>query len=152
MKEKLALFLGSKSDVDKLSSALRMIKEEGVPYRLNIVSAHRNPDKLRSICKKIENQGIEVAIAAAGLAAALPGFIAAYVNIPVIGVPLTCGSLGGVGSILSIVQVPRGLGLAVSGMDSRGLINAFIFALEVISLKDKSYRKKLIHFKNKFKK
>ena len=152
MKEKLALFLGSKSDVDKLNPALRMITEEGVSYRLNIVSAHRNPDKLRTICKKIESQGVEVAIAAAGLAAALPGFIAAYVNIPVIGVPLTCGSLGGIDSILSIVQVPRGLGLVVSGMDNRGLINAFIFALEIISLKDENYRRKLVHFKNKFRK
>ena len=152
MKEKIAIFLGSKTDTKKIEKALAMLGETKVPYKLNIISAHRNPDKLRRICKRIEQDGIEVIIAAAGLAAALPGFIASYVNIPVIGVPLDCGSFRGMDSFLSIVQVPRGVGLLSSGTDNRGFINAFIFALEILSLKDNNYRKKLIDFKNKFRK
>jgi len=152
MKNKITVILGSKSDIGKLKDGFSILDELGIPYERYIISAHRNPDKLRRLCQKIKKDGTEVVIAAAGLAAALPGFVASYVDIPVIGVPLTGGELDGLSSLLSIVQSPKGLGLVSSGFDKRGFINAIIFSLEIMAIKDKSYQKKIDKLKNKFRK
>jgi len=152
MKNRITIILGSKSDTEKLKDGFALLDELGVLYKRYIISAHRNPDKLRRLCQRMKRDGTEVVIAAAGLAAALPGFVASYMNIPVIGVPLTGGEFDGLDSLLSIVQSPRGLGLVSSGFDKRGFINAIIFSLEILALKDKNYHKKLIKLKNKFRK
>lgn len=151
MEEKIVIILGSKSDVDQIKLGLDILKEFKISYKLEIISAHRNPEKLRKLCLGIEKEGVEVVIACAGLAAALPGFVASYVNIPVIGVALKGGMLDGLDALLSIVSTPKGLGLATTGVGKSGFINAIIFSLQIISLKNKKYAVKLKKVKDKFK-
>ncbi len=151
MGEKIAVVLGSKSDLEKLKEGIRIFKELDIAYRLEIISAHRNPEKLRLFCQSIEGQGIEVVIGCAGMAAALPGFIASYVNIPVLGVALDGGLLDGVDALFSMVSTPKGLGLASTGVGKSAFINAIILALEILSLKDRKYLSKLAALKKKFK-
>lgn len=151
MKEKIAVVLGSKSDVERLKEGLALFDELKIPYRLEVISAHRNPEKLRSFCLSIEKEGVEVVIACAGMAAALPGFVASYVNVPVIGVGLEGGLLDGMDALLSMVSTPKGLGLAVSGVGKSAFVNALILSLEILALGDKNYKTKLTALKNKFK-
>jgi 5-(carboxyamino)imidazole ribonucleotide mutase len=150
MKDKIAIVLGSKNDLEELKSGFDLLKELNISYRLEVISAHRNPEKLRDFCKEIEKQGIEVVIACAGMAAALPGFIASYVNIPVIGVALKGGLMDGLDALFSMVSTPKGLGLAAAGVGKSAFINAIILTLEVLSLKDKQYLSKLKTLKGKF--
>lgn len=151
MKEKIAIVLGSKSDIERLKEGFDILKEIDLAYKLHIVSAHRNPDTLRGLCKNLEKDNIKVVVACAGLSAALPGFIASYVNIPVIGVPLEGGMLDGLDSLLSIVQVPKGLGLVSSGIGKRGFLNALIFSLEILALHDRDFYPQLAQLKKKLK-
>ncbi len=151
MKEKIAIILGSKSDIEKLKQGMDILKELDITHRLEVISAHRNPEKLRKFCQEMEGQGIEVVIGCAGMAAALPGFIASYVNIPVLGVALEGGLLGGVDALFSMVSTPKGLGIASTGVGKNAFINAIILALEILSLKDKEYASKLEVLKKKFK-
>jgi len=151
-KAKIAVILGSKSDKEKLISGFDLLKEYGIPYSLDIISAHRAPDKLRSFCRGLEKKGIEVVIACAGLSAALPGFVASYTELPVIGVPLDAGSLGGVESLLSIVEVPRGIGLVSTGIGKKGFVNAVMFALKLLSSSHNEYRPVFQRLVLKFKK
>ncbi len=150
MDKKIAVILGSKSDLEELKTGFDILKEFSIPYRLEVVSAHRNPEKLRKLCLELEKTGTEVVIACAGLAAALPGFIASYVNIPVIGVALKGGLLDGLDALMSIVSTPRGLGLVSSGIGKAAFVNSIIFALTIIALKDKKYLAKLKAVKDKF--
>ncbi len=150
MDKKIAVILGSKSDLEELQAGFNLLKEFSIGYRLEIVSAHRSPDKLRKLCSELEKTGTEVVIACAGLAAALPGFVASYVNIPVIGVALKGGLLDGLDALMSIVSTPRGLGLVSSGVGKSAFINSIIFALTTIALKDKKYSAKLKAVKEKF--
>lgn len=149
--KKIAVVLGSKSDLEKLKVGFDLLDEFNICYELKVISAHRNPDKLRKYCKKIEKEGFGLVIACAGLAAALPGFMASYLNIPVIGVGLKGGMLDGLDSFFSIVSAPKGIGLASSGLGKAGFINAIIFALEIFSLSDKESQSKLEKVKKKFK-
>ncbi|UCG35063.1 MAG: AIR carboxylase family protein [Candidatus Omnitrophota bacterium] len=151
MKEKIAIILGSKSDFKELHEAFSTLDSLKIKYRLEVVSAHRNPEKLRDLCKKMEGEGVEAVIACAGLAAALPGFVASYVNIPVIGVAMKGGLLDGLDALFSMVSTPKGLGLASTGVGKSAFLNAAIFALEIISLKDKKYLSQLKSLKAKFK-
>ena len=152
MKEKIAIVLGSKSDLPVLKDGFNLLDELKIGYRLEVISAHRNPDKLRNLCSELEKKKYEVVIACAGLAAALPGFIASYVNIPVVGVALKGGMMDGLDALFSIVSTPKGLGLSCSGIGKAGFINAIIFSLEIMALKDKSSLEKLKVVKKKFKK
>jgi len=151
MEEKIAVVLGSKNDLEKLKQGIRILKELDIAYRLEIISAHRNPEKLRKFCQDIEGEGVEVIIGCAGMAAALPGFIASYVNIPVLGVALEGGLLGGIDALFSMVSTPKGVGIATTGVGKSAFINAIIFALAILSLKDSEYAPKLEALKNKFK-
>jgi 5-(carboxyamino)imidazole ribonucleotide mutase len=152
MKKKISVILGSESDKKKLQDGLALLDEFGLNYQLTVLSAHRNPDKLRQMALNLEKDNVGVVIACAGLACALPGFVAAYSCVPVIGVPIKGGMLDGMDSLLSIVQVPKGLGLVSSGMGKRGFINALIFALEILSLADPEAKEKLEEVQGKFKK
>lgn len=151
MSKKIAVVFGSKSDVNKLKEEIDIFKELKIDYRMEIISAHRNPEQLREFCRGIEKEGIEVVIAGAGMAAVLPGVIAAYVNIPVIGVALEGGLVNGLDALFSIVSTPKGIGLVCSGVGKSAFINAVIFSLEILSLKDKEYLSKLKALKDKFK-
>lgn len=151
MGKKIAVVLGSKSDLEKLQAGFELLDEFDIDYELKIISAHRNPDKLRKYCKELEKENIAAVIACAGLAAALPGFMASYLNIPVIGVGLKGGLADGLDSLFSIVSAPKGIGLTCSGLGKGGFINAIIFALEIFGLSDKESYSKLEKIKKKFK-
>jgi len=149
---KIVIITGSKSDLDELKPGFDILKELKVDYTLETISAHRNPEKLRKLCMEIEKKGAEVVIACAGMAAALPGFVASYIDIPVIGVALKGGLMEGLDALFSIVSVPKGLGLASTGVGKSAFINSIILALEIISLKDKKYASKVKIVKDKFRK
>lgn len=151
MAGKFAIILGSKSDLSKLKDGFDLLKELKIAYRLEIVSAHRNPERLRKLCGELEKKGFKAIIACAGMAAALPGFIASYVNIPVIGVALKGGLLDGLDALFSMVSTPKGLGIASTGVGKSAFINAIIFSLEILSQSEKVYSSKLKKLKNKFK-
>jgi len=151
MREKIAIVLGSKSDLEKLKESLNILDQLDIKYKLEIISAHRQPEKLRKFCKEIEKEEFGVVIACAGLSASLPGFIASYVNIPVIGVALKGGLLDGLDALLSMVSIPKGIGLVSTGVGKNAFINALIFSLEILSLKNIKYLSQLKMLKRKFK-
>lgn len=149
-KPKVLILTGSKNDLPKLEDAFNFLKEMGVEYVAHVSSAHRNPDKTVEYAKSAKENGIEVIIAAAGLAAHLPGVLAAHTTLPVIGIPLSAGSLSGLDSLLSIVQMPSGVPVATVGIDSAK--NAAILACEILSIKYREIGEKLQRFKEDLKK
>ena len=135
--------MGSKSDWEIMSHSGRILSELNISHESKVISAHRTPDLLDDYCSKIEEEGVEVIIAGAGLAAALPGVIASKKTIPVIGVPLDSGSLSGLDALLSIVQMPPGIPVGTMGVGKCGAINAALFAASILSLNDKSISQEL---------
>jgi 5-(carboxyamino)imidazole ribonucleotide mutase len=142
---KVLILLGSDSDVSFMEDGLKFLKEVGVTYKVDISSAHRHPEKTSSRAKSARDEGIEVIIAAAGLAAHLPGVIAAHTTLPVIGIPLKGGSLLGMDALLSMVQMPKGVPVATVGIDAS--CNACILACEILSIKYDAIRNKLERMK-----
>lgn len=120
--------MGSKSDSEIMANAEEILKNESVPYETFIHSAHREPEKIRELIKKAKDEDVVAIIAGAGLAAHLPGFIASLTDIPVLGIPLPASSLGGIDSLLSIVQMPSGIPVATFGIGKPGAKNAATFA------------------------
>ena len=151
MKPKIFIVMGSKSDREFIDEGLKLLEKIAVPVRLEIISAHRHPEKLRKTCMELEKDGFLVVIACAGMAAALPGFVAAYINIPVLGVAMKGGMLDGLDAVMSMVSIPRGVAVACTGVAKNGFINACIMALQILALNDKDYAKKLIELKELFK-
>jgi len=119
-----------------------------IPYRQEISSAHRQPDKTRKIVKEAEEDGVEVIIAAAGMAAHLPGVVASLTTLPVIGVPLPGSALSGVDSLYSIVQMPAGIPVACMAVGSHGAKNAAVLAAEILALKDDSLKARLKSYRD----
>ena len=150
---KVAIFFGSKSDTETMKKAADVLKEYGVDYKAYILSAHRASALLHETIKQVEEDGCEVIIAGAGLAAALPGVIAGATTLPVIGVPLECvtpgksNGLGGVDALLSIVQMPPQIPVATVGINSAK--NAAYLALEILSIKYPELKEKLAAFRKK---
>ncbi|WXG42515.1 MAG: 5-(carboxyamino)imidazole ribonucleotide mutase [Promethearchaeati archaeon SRVP18_Atabeyarchaeia-1] len=134
---RVAVVIGSKSDEEVTRNALKIFEEFGLAYDFKVLSAHRNPEALKEY---VEKSDCEVFIAVAGLAAHLPGAIAARTTRPVIGVPVS-GKLGGLDALLSIVQMPRGVPVACVAID--GTQNAALLALEILALKDRQIGDKL---------
>jgi 5-(carboxyamino)imidazole ribonucleotide mutase len=122
------IFMGSASDKDIMAGAEEILKKEAVPYKTFIHSAHREPEKIRELIKEAKNNDVIAIIAGAGLAAHLPGFIASMTDIPVLGVPIPASTLGGIDSLLSIVQMPSGVPVATFGIGKSGAKNAALFA------------------------
>lgn len=142
---KIAIIMGSKSDLKVMSEATEFLDSVDVSYDVKIVSAHRTPHFMYEFCKSADDN-YDVIIAGAGGAAHLPGMVAAMVNIPVIGVPVKLSALDGMDSLLSIVQMPRGVPvLAVAINGSR---NAAIGACKILAITDKNLKQKLIDIKN----
>jgi 5-(carboxyamino)imidazole ribonucleotide mutase len=142
--------MGSKSDTEALKPTLEILEKLGIDYEVNVISAHRTPEKARQFGISAREKGFEVIIGAAGGAAHLPGVLASWTTIPVIGVPLISGSLQGVDALLSIVQMPAGIPVATVAVGSAGAKNAAYLAAEILSLKYsdighsyESYRKEL---------
>jgi 5-(carboxyamino)imidazole ribonucleotide mutase len=134
---KVGVITGSKTDEPLVQPALDLLKQLGIDYEYSIISAHRNPDKVREYGQKAKEAGIEVIIAAAGAAAHLPGTMAAWTTLPVIGVPLPTSDLKGIDSLYSIVQMPSGVPVACMSIGSSGAKNAALFAAQILGLKYK---------------
>lgn len=132
IKPEIVIILGSKSDHDHLSKATEILERFNVPYEVNFCSAHRQHSNLHKIINKAEENKVKAIIAGAGLAAHLPGVIASHTLIPVIGVPIPAGTLGGLDALLSIVQMPRGVPVACVGIGM--MENAVLLALQIIAM------------------
>lgn len=130
----VAVVVGSKSDVPVIDYALDKLDELGIKYTFEVLSAHRNPDELKKFVNKCNDEGIKVFIAAAGMAAALPGVVASHTDKPVIGIPIKSDALGGLDSLLSIVQMPQGVPVATMSLGKHGAVNAAILAWQILSL------------------
>jgi 5-(carboxyamino)imidazole ribonucleotide mutase len=144
-----AIIFGSKSDAAIMKKAAGVLNDFGVSYTSHILSAHRVPELLSETLKKIETDGAEVIIAGAGLAAHLPGVIASQTLLPVIGVPIASGGLGGIDALFSIVQMPKPIPVASVGVDNAS--NAAYFACEILALKYPELKQKLADFRKKMK-
>jgi 5-(carboxyamino)imidazole ribonucleotide mutase len=129
----VGIVLGSKTDADMLQPAIAMLEELGIDYQVSVISAHRNPEKLRKYGLEAEKRGFEVIIAAAGYAAHLPGILASWTTLPVIGIPLSTSELKGVDALLSITQMPAGVPVACVGIN--GAKNAALLAAQILGLK-----------------
>jgi 5-(carboxyamino)imidazole ribonucleotide mutase len=143
--KRVAIVMGSVADEPVMKKASDILKEFGVAYEKKILSAHRMPNKTREFAKNIKEKGIEVVIAGAGKAAHLPGIIASYTNIPVIGVPINASDLGGLDSLLSIVQMPSGVPVAC--MSINGSKNAALLAIQILALKYSDLAEKIENYK-----
>jgi 5-(carboxyamino)imidazole ribonucleotide mutase len=142
----VSIVMGSKSDMSIMVETGNKLKELKIPFEIKIMSAHRNPEAVRKFAQLAEQEKIEVIIAGAGGAAALPGIIAAYTIIPVIGVPIK-SELDGLDSLLSIAQMPKGVPVATMAIGVAGAVNAAIFAAEILALKDKKIKTNLLKLK-----
>lgn len=146
---KAAVIFGSQSDKTVMRKAADVLREFGVTFSSHILSAHRVPELLAQTIKDLEADGTAVIIAGAGLAAHLPGVIASQTLIPVIGVPIGAGGLGGLDALLSMVQMPKPVPVAVVGVDNAA--NAAYLACQILAIKDKTIYEKLLSFRIKMK-
>lgn len=140
----VSVIMGSTSDLPVMEKALAFLNEQQIPFEVNALSAHRTPDDVEVFARSAEERGIKVIIAAAGMAAALPGVIAASTTVPVIGVPIK-GMLDGLDAMLSIIQMPPGIPVATVGVN--GALNAAILAMEMLALSDAHIAKRLHAYK-----
>jgi 5-(carboxyamino)imidazole ribonucleotide mutase len=145
----VALVMGSKSDEPVLQEALKVLEEMGISYEVHVLSAHRTPDKVREFARTAQERGVEVIIAAAGGAAALPGVVAAYTTLPVIGVPLPSSPLQGLDALLAIAQMPPGEPVGCMAIGSWGARNAAYFAAAILGLKHEAVRKAYQEYKRR---
>ncbi len=144
MVPKVSIIMGSTSDLPVMEKAARVLDEMEIPFEMNAFSAHRTPQEVEEFACDAEGRGLRVIIAGAGMAAALPGVIAANTTLPVIGVPIK-GMLDGLDALLSIVQMPPGIPVATVGVN--GAQNAALLAVEMLALSDKDLAEKLKAYK-----
>ncbi len=137
----VAVVMGSKSDAEAVQSALDVLTQLGISYEVATLSAHRNPEKVRQFGLSVQGRGIEVIIAAAGGAAHLPGVLASWTVVPVIGVPLATSELKGIDALCSIVQMPAGIPVATVAVGVGGAKNAAYLAAEILGIKYPEIRK-----------
>ena len=148
MKAIVSIIMGSTSDWPVMKKAADFFESMEIPFEVNALSAHRTPEEVEKFAKNSVENGIKVIIAGAGMAAHLPGVIAAMTPVPVIGVPIKA-SLDGLDSLLAIVQMPPGIPVATVAIGKDGAINAALFAASIISVSDKITRKNLNLWRNK---
>ncbi len=146
---KVAIFFGSKSDTEIMRGAANCLKEFGIEYKAFVLSAHRVPEKLEETLREVEEQGCQVVIAGAGLAAHLPGVIASQTLIPVIGLPIKSSTMDGLDSLLSIVQMPKSIPVATVGLNNS--YNAGMLAVQMLSIKSPELKEKLLAFRKNMK-
>ena len=146
---KVAIVMGSQSDYLTMKLCQKVLKRLKIKCETKIVSAHRTPDRMCKFAKTAEKNDVSVIIAGAGGSAHLPGMIAALTRIPVIGVPIESKKLKGLDSLLSIVQMPKGIPVGTVAIGKDGAINAGLLAASIISISDKTTRKKLNLLRNK---
>lgn len=148
-KPRVAIIMGSDSDLSTMKKSADLLSDFGIGYTMRISSAHRTPEMTARLAGGLEDEGIEVAIVGAGLAAHLPGVVASFTSIPVIGVPMGGGSLQGLDALYSIVQMPGGVPVAAMSIGKHGAKNAAILAAQIIGLSDDEVKKKVRAFKAK---
>ncbi len=145
MTPQVSIIMGSTSDLPILEKAAKLLDEFEIPFEMNALSAHRTPRQVEEFASNAAARGIKVIIAAAGMAAALPGVIAAMTTVPVIGVPIA-STLDGMDALLAIVQMPPGIPVATVGIN--GGLNAAILAVEMLALSDEKVAARLADYKN----
>ncbi len=143
--KKVAVIMGSDSDLPVMKDAVDKLKQFGIPYEVHVISAHRTPAAAEQFASTAAEKGFGVIIAGAGKAAHLGGVLAAYTTLPVIGVPIKTSMMGGLDSLLSIVQMPSGIPVATVGVN--GAANAGILAAQMLALEEPSLVQKLADFK-----
>ena len=148
MQPKVSIIMGSTSDLPVMEKAAALLNEFEIPFEINALSAHRTPKEVELFASKARNNGIEVIIAAAGMAAHLPGVIASMTTIPVIGVPINA-TLDGMDALLAIVQMPPGIPVATVGINAS--LNAAILAIQILALGDRNLQTKLENYKESLK-
>ena len=144
----VAVVMGSKSDAEALKPTLNTLDALGIDYEVNVISAHRTPEKARQYGLEAQGRGIEVIIAAAGGAAHLPGVLASWTTLPVIGVPLATNELKGVDALYSMAQMPAGIPVATVAIGSAGAKNAAYLAAEILGLKHGEIQKAYQKYRN----
>ena len=142
---KVAVIMGSSSDYDVMSAAIQVLEEFGVEYEKKVISAHRTPDMMCEYAKSAKERGIGAIIAGAGGAAHVAGVVAGMTTVPVIGVPIQTKALGGMDSLLSIVQMPGGIPVATMAIN--GAKNAGLFAVQILALTDEALADKLLKYR-----
>lgn len=143
MEPRVLIVMGSDSDLPVMEESAKILKGFGIPYHMTVASAHRSPERTLKIVKDAEKNRVDVIIAGAGMAAHLPGVIASYTILPVIGVPLEASPLKGMDALLSIVQMPAGIPVATVAIGKAGAKNAAILAAEIMARKDLKLANKL---------
>ncbi|MEP9412656.1 MAG: 5-(carboxyamino)imidazole ribonucleotide mutase [Candidatus Brocadia sp.] len=146
--KKIGIVMGSDSDLTIMKEAMNILKEFDVDFDVNIISAHRSPERAHSYATEAEKK-YNVVIAGAGGAAHLAGVVASLTSVPVIGVPMPTPGLGGLDSLLSMVQMPSGIPVPTMGIGKSGAINAAILAIQIASLSDPKLRQKMVQYKKK---
>lgn len=141
----VGIIMGSKSDMPVLEACMAQLEEFGIPYEVIIASAHRSPAKVHEWASTAADRGLRVIIAAAGKAAHLGGVVAAYTPLPIIGVPIKTSDLGGMDSLLSMVQMPSGVPVACVAIN--GAKNAAIYAAQILGAGNDAYRQTIVDFK-----
>ena len=145
----IGIVMGSTSDWETMKAAAKMLEEFGVPYEAKAMSAHRTPHAVAEWAASAQKNGMKVIIAAAGGAAHLAGVVAAHTTLPVLGVPMPSKHLQGLDSLLSTVQMPKGIPVATFAIGEAGAANAALFAVAILALSDERMKKKLDEFRRK---
>ncbi|OJX92103.1 MAG: 5-(carboxyamino)imidazole ribonucleotide mutase [Paludibacter sp. 47-17] len=149
MTAKVSIIMGSTSDLPVMEKAAALLNEFQIPFEINALSAHRTPKEVEAFATQARSKGIEVIIAAAGMAAHLPGVIASMTTLPVIGVPINAG-MDGMDALLAIVQMPPGIPVATVGVN--GALNAALLAVQIMATADVELQQKLVDYKENLKK
>ena len=147
--KRVAVVMGSRSDWETMSGACDLLAELGIDHHVEVVSAHRTPEKLLAFAQGAKAAGYRVIIAGAGGAAHLPGMIAASTPLPVLGVPVQSKALSGLDSLLSIVQMPRGVAVGTLAIGASGAANAGLLAAQILALSDDALAQRLDDFRTK---
>lgn len=149
--KKVAVLVGSESDREQMEKGTAVLEQFGISYDFKVLSAHRNPEALHDFVGSLDPEQYSVIIAGAGMAAALPGCVAAQTLLPVIGVPMKGGALNGVDALYSIVQMPKGIPVGCMAIGASGAVNAAIYAVRIMALNDTSLHEKLVKHRESLK-
>ncbi len=144
----IGIIMGSQSDLETMRPAAELLNAFDIPHEVRIVSAHRTPERMMEYAKTAEGRGLKVIIAAAGGAAHLPGMVAANTILPVLGVPIPATVLNGIDSLLSIVQMPKGVPVGTLAIGKPGAANAALLAAQILALNDPALAQKLQQWRN----
>jgi phosphoribosylaminoimidazole carboxylase PurE protein len=143
----VGILMGSDSDFEVLQETVKVLDRLQIPHEVVVASAHRAPERTRRYVQEAEARGIRLLIAGAGGAAALPGFVASETSLPVIGVPIASTPLGGLDSLLSMAQMPKGVPVATMAIGTWGAVNAALLAAQILALADEGVKKRLAAYK-----